>query len=72
MGSLVHGRLNLTRPVYLHGLQFQILDKIIVTWLGRGGGIGYYNTSEASDTSRRILKFRTGEILVMLIYIQMP
>jgi len=29
MGSLVEGRLNLTRPVYLYGLQFQILYTII-------------------------------------------
>ena len=71
MGSLADGRLNLSRPVYLYGLQFKILDTIIVTWLGEGGII-YYNTSEASDTYGRILKFRTGEILVTSIYIQIP
>jgi hypothetical protein len=39
---------------------------------GVGGGIPYYNTSEASDTSGRILKFRTGGVLVTLIYIKVP
>ena len=40
MGSLVDGRINLTRPVYLYGWQFQNLDTINFTWLVGGGGGG--------------------------------